>query len=286
MTFSLIVATRGRTEELVKLFESLLSQTLKTFEVIVVDQNEDDRLERIVASYRCAFPLIHLCVSPRGKAAANNAGIEVANSDVIAFPDDDCWYPPRLLAEVAHFLRLHPDSAAVTGRESASAVAPTNNRFDVESGEITKANVWRRHISFTMFFRRVIVGRLRFDENLGVGAGTRWGAGEDTDFLLRFIKAGNRVSYVSDLVVCHPDWGRGPVSESYYRKARSYGMGMGRLLRTHRFPAQIVLKYFIRPAGGAVLSALRGSPAAFRYYLAVFQGRFMGWMLSGQDRPA
>ena len=45
---SLVVATRWRTLELKRLLGSLLAQTYKTFEVIVADQNEDDRLASLL----------------------------------------------------------------------------------------------------------------------------------------------------------------------------------------------------------------------------------------------
>lgn len=44
---SLVVATLGRTAELQKLFQSLNGQSRSDFEVILVDQNADNRLERL-----------------------------------------------------------------------------------------------------------------------------------------------------------------------------------------------------------------------------------------------
>ena len=51
MRFSLIVATLGRTAELRRLLESLAVQTHQDFEVIVVDQNTDDRVSQILAPF-------------------------------------------------------------------------------------------------------------------------------------------------------------------------------------------------------------------------------------------
>ena len=51
MRFSLIVATFGRTEEMRNLLLSLASQTEPDFEVVVVDQNSDERLVPILAAF-------------------------------------------------------------------------------------------------------------------------------------------------------------------------------------------------------------------------------------------
>ena len=51
MKFSLIIATLGREKELYDLFESLDKQTYKNFEVIVIDQNKDDRVFKCVQKY-------------------------------------------------------------------------------------------------------------------------------------------------------------------------------------------------------------------------------------------
>ncbi len=48
--FSLIVATLGRTDELIAFLESLVAQSERNFEVIVVDQNPDERLEPVIAT--------------------------------------------------------------------------------------------------------------------------------------------------------------------------------------------------------------------------------------------
>ena len=54
-TVSLIVATRWRTSELRKFLDSLVIQTYKQFNVIVVDQNDDDRVNRFCRSTNRVF---------------------------------------------------------------------------------------------------------------------------------------------------------------------------------------------------------------------------------------
>jgi len=54
---SLVVCTLGRTTPLERLFESLFTQEHKNFEVIVVDQNRDNRLDPLFEEERWSFPL-------------------------------------------------------------------------------------------------------------------------------------------------------------------------------------------------------------------------------------
>ena len=107
LTFDLVVATIGRTEELARLLETLAAQSSRDFRVILIDQNDDGRLEPIIERYRDDIDLIHLASKP-GLSRARNVGLRSLQADVIAFPDDDCWYPPDLLGRVADFLGRNP----------------------------------------------------------------------------------------------------------------------------------------------------------------------------------
>ena len=99
--FSLILATVGRTVELNRLFDSLLVQTFHDFEVIVVDQNQDERLMPIVHRARClGLAIRHVHYFPPNLALARNAGIAQARGQWLGFPDDDCWYEPHTLEQI------------------------------------------------------------------------------------------------------------------------------------------------------------------------------------------
>ena len=108
MRFSLIVATLGRTTELRHLLESLAVQTHRDFEVIVVDQNPDDRVAQILAPFASQIRIQRLVAQP-GVSRARNLGLKAVSGDVVAFPDDDCWYPSSLL-EQARNLFSRPEN--------------------------------------------------------------------------------------------------------------------------------------------------------------------------------
>lgn len=251
-TFSLIVATRHRTAEVRKLLDSLLAQSYGAFDVIIVDQNSDDRLVPVLEAYAQKLQLRHIRSETFGKAAANNVGLRVCQGDIVGFPDDDCWYAPDLLRRIVDGFDTHPAWDGMTGCEAPSEDFVRNDRFDQVAGQVVQGNIMRRHISFAAFFRRRCLDGLFYDERLGIGADTIWGSGEETDFILRFIKKGYWVQYDPSLVVYHPDWGKGPYTLAAIAKARRYGMGMGRILHDHGFPVSLTFKYLSPPSGRRV----------------------------------
>jgi glycosyltransferase involved in cell wall biosynthesis len=277
---SLVVATRWRTLELKRLLGSLLAQTYKTFEVIVADQNEDDRLAPLLQDYCERLTIKHVRSANLGHSAGSNAGLRICAGDIVGFPDDDCWYAPDLLRRVVDMFEAHPEWRGITGCEASAENAVNKHRFDQVAGPVTRQNIWRRHISFAAFFRTADLTGLFYDERLGIGAETIWGSGEETDFLLQFIKRGCVVQYDPSVAVYHPDWGRGPYTMAALTKARRYGMGMGRILQTHRFPALVTLKYFARPLLGGAYTLICGKPRKAVYHWAIFLGRTTGWMVS------
>jgi len=284
MRFSLIMATVGRTEEVKRFLEHLDRQTYRDFELIVVDQNPDDRLVPILETYKSRFPILHLR-SERGLSRARNVGLKHISGDIVAFPDDDCWYPPDLLERVARFFREHSDIDVLTGRSVDENGELSAGRSDASSGVVNFFNVWKRGRSISMFLKSAVITQIGdFDESLGVGAGTPWGAGEETDYLLRTLKNGFRIYYKADLTIYHPQ----PVKrydEKAIARAYTYGAGIGRVLRKHRYPFWFVFYQWLRSAGGVFLSLASGRLGKARHHLAALQGKFLGWIAKPESRP-
>lgn len=280
MLISLVLATVERTASLSLFLEALKVQTYRDFELIVVDQNSDDRLDAVLSEYSDRFRIIHLRCE-RGVSRARNRGLGSAKGDVLGFPDDDCRYPPGLLQEVAHSLGSHPVWHGVTGRclvENSDRDHAGTARFGHKAGILTPLRIWTRSCAATLFVRRRVIDRTGlFDESLGPGSGTPWGAAEDMDYVLRVLQKGFTIHYDPDLAVIHPS----PPSlqeEMAYQRAFDYGMGTGRVLRIHSQPFWFVFQLWLRAAGRAVISFLRMNPRAALFYLRSLQGRVLGWL--------
>jgi glycosyltransferase involved in cell wall biosynthesis len=268
--FSLIACTLNRTEQLKALLASLDAQTCRDFELIVVDQNPDDRVAPILTEFSQRFPMTHLR-SDRGASRGRNTGMRAARGQVIAFPDDDCWYPDDLLARVGAFLDQHSEYDALTGRTAGERYWAST------PGMVTRYNVWKRGIEYAMFFRRGVVERVGdFDETLGPGAGSPYGAGEGTDYLLRALALGFKIYFDPSIEIHHPYQPQD--AESFRAKLYSYALGKGRVLHLRNCPAWFNVYQCARPLGGAAAALLRGSVSRARAYVAVSNGIRRGWL--------
>src|SRR5438046_834934 len=116
MFCSVLLATAGRTQVLHRFLGSMTDQTWRNFEIIVIEQNPDDRLVKVLAEYTGRMTLRHLRSAP-GHSKALNIGLQHIRGDVVAFPDDDCWYDADVLERVALFFRQNPGWGGLTGRE-------------------------------------------------------------------------------------------------------------------------------------------------------------------------
>lgn len=278
MKLSLVVPTLGRTATFPKLLDSLAQQTLQDFELIVADQNPDDRLVDILRQDRWPFPIHHVRTPGAfGISRARNAGLKVATGEYILFPDDDCWYPTWFLQKAVQLFKERT-CAAVTGRAADLDGRSINGRYQTEAGWIDRRNIWITQIEWVVAFRRdVLVALGGYDESIGVGAGTPWGASEGQDVMLRLLAAGHRAYFDPSLYGHHPELDVFTPTADMTRKGRSYARGMGYVLRQHGFNALIAAYWMVRPAVGAALNLLRGRVRRSVYQWNIAVGRFEGW---------
>lgn len=272
MRFSLVVATIGRIRELEDLFQSLSLQTHRDFEVILVDQNDDDRLAWIDTS-PYPFPIIRTRSNVHHLSHARNVGLGKAIGDIVAFPDDDCAYPPDLLGRVDEAFRKQLDLGVRTGPAVTLAGGSSSGRWRKDLGEIDLKNVWLCAIAFNMFIRRTLVLSIGgFDEHLGVGG--QFGSAEDSDLVLRAVRAGWRGWYDTAQLAVHPDKRLSPVAAE---RAFAYGAGLGYALRKHRVPTWTWANFMIRPIGGCITSLAAARFVDVKYYWFTLRGRIYGF---------
>ncbi len=272
-SFALVVATVDRGDGLRILLDSLERQTHRRFRVLLVDQNTDDRVvPALEASPDLEIVRLH---APRGLSRARNAALpRIADDDIVSFPDDDCAYPDDLLERVAGRLSERPDLDGVTGR-TTDADGRSSGRWSTEPGRLERDTVWNRANSASTFLRRQVVERVgEFDEQLGLGSGSKWSSGEEIDYLVRALDSGARIEFDPSLNVLHEL--RTFTTEELRAVGRRDGGSVGYILRKHRYPPRVVARMLVRPVGGTVVSLARFDVARARFHAATLRGRVAG----------
>lgn len=241
--FSLVLCTKGRVAELARFLESLVAQRMTEVQVIIVDQNDDDRLMPVLNDFRDKVPLEHIRTAT-GLSLGRNEALKRVRGAIVGFPDDDCVYPHGLLRRLFELANLRSEdffsfaSAGLNGGLSGP-------RQEATDTEITASNVWRCVISYTFFVRsRCLQGGIRFDTDLGVGSPGPYKSGEETDFVLQLLRAGYRGWHVRDMCVLHPEEQR---TLAHARKRWAYGCGTGFVYVKDRLGALATVKMLVGP---------------------------------------
>ncbi|MFM8914150.1 MAG: glycosyltransferase [Flammeovirgaceae bacterium] len=106
--FSIVVPVFNRPEELRELLESLVSQTVKNFEVVIVEDGSSRTSEKVVADYESQLSIAYFQKPNSGPGPSRNFGFERAKGDYLVVFDSDCILPPLYLDTVEKFLQHQP----------------------------------------------------------------------------------------------------------------------------------------------------------------------------------
>lgn len=200
----LITATRNRAEPLRRLLASLVAQEFPDMHIILVDQSSESGVRQnkhLVDMFSDSLNITHIVSAGLGLSRARNEGLAlVQGADVIAFPDDDCYYPPDLVKNVYRKFARCPWMDILLG-QYAEPQEGYNPRFPQNAFRLNPFNAFGASVGF--FFRGNVFlqSRIRFDER--IGAGTAFPAAEELDVLLSALRMGHRAYYDPTVVVYH-----------------------------------------------------------------------------------
>jgi glycosyltransferase involved in cell wall biosynthesis len=210
------MATLGRSREIAIFLEKLKMQTYKSFELVIVDQNQDNRVFDIYSRYRSFFPVKYLRSDKTGLSANRNIGLANCGGDIIAFPDDDCEYSENTLEKVFNFFNTNSNLGFYTCNTKDKTQDGSIFKGPEFDTPVTLKNFMYTAISFTIFVRSWRIKDFRFDEQLGVGA--VYGSGEESDLLLFLLKNKTAGAYHAGDYIYHPFKPLDPERALYYGK--------------------------------------------------------------------
>ena len=284
MKVSLVLATLGRDRELADFLNSLINQTYKGFELIIIDQNKDGKIDGIIEQVKAYLNVKHVKVDFIGNARAMDYGIGLAKGRIVAFPDDDCAYDRDALKRVVNEFKRRPNlSILVAGSYDFSS-----SQFSIGVNSST-AQYFSRFkmmgVEFTQFFDRKKIDSKQFYLDHDFGIGSKYSGAEGFELLYRLLRAGSAAFYNPDIKIFHPD-------KDHYKLGTSrmlmYSTGIGAYIR--KFANQqdvfilyyIVRKMFVAPILKIMLALVLLNPKKLAYSFYNLVGIWRGFLAYGR----
>ncbi|HHK5535192.1 TPA: glycosyltransferase family 2 protein [Bacillus mobilis] len=211
---SVIVPLYNAEKYIEETMESILNQTYKNIEIVIVDDGSKDQSSSIVKNFKKKYPeqIKYILQENQGVSVARNTGIENANGEYISFLDsDDLWHSTKIEKQIES-MHKNNMNACYCGfmnfyEETGEKVENTTNFV---KGNMTKAFLTHQVFAqtSTWIFKKSIV----MNHNIRFTPGCSWG--EDLEFLFKLMSVTN-VCYVDEYLTYYRILSGGSLSSNY-----------------------------------------------------------------------
>lgn len=189
MTFSVIIPLYNKAPYIEKALQSIVDQTFKDFEIIVVDDGSRDGSMEIAEQslLRSTFPYRLICQANSGVSVARNNGVAQSQGDYLCFLDADDWWAPTFLEEMFGLIDEFPNAGIygtnytiVNETKHKTRVAPIGVVPGFEKGYINYCQIYAKTLAMPLWTGAVCIPRNIFAELPGFPKGIKLGE----DFML------------------------------------------------------------------------------------------------------
>ena len=251
MRFSVVVPVFNRPDEVNELLESLARQTLKDFEVIIVEDGSTIPCKEVCSRYDNKLHLIYIIKENSGPGQSRNCGANRASGDFLLILDSDVVLPEGYLKAVSDDLDSDyadafggPDRAHASFTPVQRAISYSMTSFfttgGIRGGKKKLDKFYPR--SFNMGIRKSVY------EQLGGFSNMRFG--EDIDLSIRIFKGGYKCRLFPEAWVWHK---RRTDFRKFYRQV--YNSGIARINLYKKYPESLKAVHLL-PAVFTVGTAL------------------------------
>ncbi len=203
-TLSIVIPTYRRSKKLPQLLESLTTQTHQPHEILIIDQNPEQKAPDWFPEFAAKLPLrIEFLVEPNA-SSARNLGFKRSSGDVVLFVDDDLVAGSDFCERGMQRLRQFPETVRclcpvilVDGR-----ITGTEMIDQASAGPVPELVKLRNSITAAVFFERQYFQQSGgFDELLFRFARTA----EDQELFLRMLRRGMQFWLDRSLFIDHDE---------------------------------------------------------------------------------
>lgn len=183
---SVLMLTYNRENLVSRAIKSILNQTYRDFEYIIVDNGSTDKSGQIADTYAEKDSRIRVIHRERGNiGAGRNTALDAARGEYLTFIDDDDWAEPDFLEFLLNLLEETKTDVSICG--AADKVFDEKKVMTAEEAIIEL--MWRKKYNMafpTKLFRRELTEKLRFPEE---------GAYDDIALMYKLLAGAKRVAY-------------------------------------------------------------------------------------------
>ena len=240
MKYSIIVPVYNRPDEVDELLQSLCEQTVKDFEVIIVEDGSIKPCKDVCNKYAGILSLHYYAKENSGPGQSRNYGAERANGEYVIILDSDVVLPKGYLQAVDNALTSEiaafggPDAAHPDFTPVQKAISYSMTSFfttgGIRGGKAKLDKFYPR--SFNMGIRRDVYQQL--------GGFTKMRFGEDIDFSYRIVEAGYQPRLFPEAWVWHK---RRTDFRKFFRQV--YNSGIARINLEKRHPGTMKLVHLL-----------------------------------------
>ena len=245
MKYSIIVPVYNRPDEVDELLESLCSQTLKDFEVIIVEDGSQKPCKDVCDKYADILDLHYYNKENSGPGQSRNYGVERAKGDYVIILDSDVVLPNNYLTAVdSSLFSLHSslDIVAWGGPDAAHpSFTPTQKAISYSmTSFFTTGGIRGGKAKLDKFYPRSFNMGIRRDVYLQLGGFSKMRFGEDIDFSYRIVEAGHNPRLFPEAWVWHK---RRTDFRKFFRQV--YNSGIARINLMKRHPGTLKLVHLL-----------------------------------------
>ena len=173
MKISVIMLTYNREELLIRAIDSILNQTFKDFEFIIVDNGSTDKSGAIADEYALKDSRIKIIHREQGNiGSGRNAGLDAATGEYVAFIDDDDYAESDFLEFLYNLAKKHNADIAVcgstkeeNGQQLPNGIYQYDEKYIMDAEQATENFLWRKLYNAAMptkLVRREMFDSIRF----------------------------------------------------------------------------------------------------------------------------
>ena len=251
MKYSFIIPVYNRPDEVDELLDSLTRQTLRDFEVVVVEDGSAIPCREVVSKYADRLTVHYYNKENSGPGQTRNYGVERANGEYMLILDSDCILPEDYLEEVEAELRAKkadafggPDRAHHSFTDVQKAINYAMTSF------FTTGGIRGGKKKLDKFYPRSFNMGIRKDVYQALGGFSKMRFGEDIDFSIRIFKAGYACRLFPEAWVWHK---RRTDLKKFFKQVHNSGIARINLYKkypeslklVHMLPAVFTLGVFV-----------------------------------------